>query len=249
MTEKIKRENESADDLGGGLFVYQPLRGFRFGIDAVLLSHFPRPRKRENVLDLCTGSGVIPILMSRLAEDARYAGLEIDPEAAKRAERSVRDNGLAERITIYTGDAKEASRLLARDSFTLVTCNPPYMPAGSGIVDPSDPAAAARHELSVTAEDIIREAAKLLKNTGRLCMVHRPFRLAELLGTMQSYGLAPKRLRMVHPHAGGDANLILIEAVKGGKAYMTVEPPLIVYDAAGQYTEEIRSIYGGEENV
>ena len=251
-SEALLREGERLDDLMNGRFVIQDPALFGFGIDAVLLAHFPQLRKRDRVMDLCTGSGVIPLIMSadpvadagKSEERPHFTGLEIQPCMASLAERSVAFNGLSDRIDIVRGDVRCVRGPFGAMTFSLVTCNPPYMPAGHGLENGTDPVAAARHEILMNLEDAVSAASFLLKNTGRFAMVHRPQRIPEIFETMRKYHLEPKRMRMVHPYEGKDANLVLLEAVKCGKPYLTVEPPLVVYRAPGVYTDEILNLYG-----
>jgi len=160
------------------------------------------------------------------------------------ARRSVAYNHLEDSVTIETGDIKEASALFGKASFSVVTCNPPYMTGNHGLTNPHLPKAIARHEVLCTLEDVIRESAQVLKPKGRFYMVHRPFRLAEIMGTMMKYNLEPKRMQLVYPFVDKEPNMVLIEGLLGGKSRITVEKPLIVYEKPGVYTREIREIYG-----
>ena len=175
--------------------------------------------------------------------DQRIIGLEIQEEMADMARRSVALNDLEQEIRIVTGDLKRASELLGRGCFDVVTSNPPYKKHGGGISNPDLSKAVSRHEILCTFEDVAREAAALLKNGGRFYLVHRPERLAELIGTMKEYRLEPKRLRMVHSFADSEAVMVLMEAVRGGRSFLKVERPVIIYREKGIYTEEIRKIY------
>lgn len=237
--------NERLDDLQcNGYFIIQDPKRFCFGIDAVLLSGFARAKRGERVLDLGTGTGIIPILMAAKTGAAHLTGLEIQPDSADMAMRSVRYNGLEERIDIVEGDIKTASDQFGRDSFEVVTTNPPYMIEQHGIKNPDDALTIARHEVCCNMEDIIRESSRLLKQNGRFYMVHRPFRLAEIFSLMVQYKIEPKRMRLVHPYVDKEPNMVLIEGYKGGKSRLTVEKPLIVYKDVNVYTDEIYKIYG-----
>ena len=239
------KENERLDELQrNGYFIIQNPEKFCFGMDAVLLSGFAKAKKGDVVLDMGTGTGIIPILMEAKTEAAHLTGLEIQPESADMARRSVAINGLSEKIAIVDGDIKEAGNIFAPASFDVITCNPPYMIAQHGIANPDGPKAIARHEVLCTLDDVARNAAKLLKSGGHFYMVHRPFRLAEIITTLVSYKLEPKRMQLVYPYVDKEPNMVLIEATKGGKSRMTVEKPLIVYDAPGVYNREIYDIYG-----
>ncbi len=244
MTIELK-EGERLDDLQrNGYRIIQREGKFRFGMDAVLLSGFVQVKPRETVLDLGTGTGIIPILLEAKTQGRHFTGLEIFPASVDMARRSVALNGLEERIAIVQGDIKEAGSLFAPASFDVITSNPPYMTGQHGLTNPDLEKAAARHELLCTLEDVVRAAAKLVRTGGRFYMVHRPFRLAEIIRTLSQYKMEPKRMRMVHPFADREPNMVLIESVRGGRPRMTVERPLIVFEEPGKYTAEIQNLYG-----
>ncbi len=236
---------ERIDDLQrNGLKIIQDTGRFCFGMDAVLLSGFAKAKPGEKVLDMGTGTGILPLLMSAKTDAEHFFALEIQPESADMARRSVAMNSLEEKIDIVTGDLKEASRIFGRASFDVVTVNPPYMTAGHGEMNPGDAKAIARHEILCTLEDVVREAAAVLKTNGRLYMVHKPFRLAEIIAVMQKYKLEPKGLRVVYPYADKEPNMVLVAAVKGGRSGIKIEAPLIIYEEKDVYTEEIKRDYG-----
>lgn len=244
MTIKLKPE-ERLDDLQvNGYEIIQHPGKFCFGMDAVLLSNFARVKKGEKVLDLGTGTGIIPILLTAKTEGERFVGLEIQEESADMARRSVAYNHLEEKVEIVTGDIKEAVVIFGAASFDVITTNPPYMIGQHGIANPSDSKAIARHEVLCTLDDIMRESARMLKPRGRFYMVHRPFRLAEILSKMIEVGIEPKRMRMVHPFIEKEPNMVLIEGMRGGNSRMTVERPLIVYKEVGIYSDELLGEYG-----
>ena len=244
MTVKLK-EMERLDELQrNGYQIIQNPEKFCFGMDAVLLSGFVHTKKGDILLDMGTGTGIIPILLEAKTECTHLTGLEIQEESADMARRSVALNGLSEKITIVTGDIKEADNIFPSASFDCITCNPPYMIGNHGIANPDAPKAIARHEILCTLEDVIRQAAKLLRPGGHFFMVHRPFRLAEIMTTMSKYKLEPKRMRLVYPFADKEPNMVLLEAVRDGRPRMTVEKPLLVYEKPGEYTEEIKELYG-----
>lgn len=237
--------DERLDDLQrNGYKIIQNPNKFCFGMDAVLLSGFAHVKKGEKVLDLGTGTGIIPILLEAKTESSHLTGLEIQEESADMARRSVAYNKLEDKISIVTGDIKEASQIFGSASFDVVTSNPPYMNDLHGLKNPELPKAIARHEVLCRLDDVVREAAKCLKVNGRFYMVHRPFRLVEIFETMRRYKLEPKRMKMVHPFIDKEPNMVLIEAVKGGKSMIKIEKPLIVYDEPGKYNREIYDIYG-----
>jgi tRNA1Val (adenine37-N6)-methyltransferase len=213
-------------------------------MDAVLLSGFARVKRRETVLDLGTGTGIIPILLEAKTEGEHFTGLEIQPESADMAKRSVRYNHLEEKISIEIGNIKDASSQFGASSFDVVTTNPPYMTGQHGLTNPNEAKAIARHEILCTLEDIMRESAKVLKPQGRFYMVHRPFRLAEILALMRQYHIEPKRMQLVYPYVDKEPNMVLIEGLRGGNPHVSVEKPLIVYKKPGVYTDEIYDIYG-----
>jgi len=239
------KPGERLDDLQRNqLVLIQNPEQFCFGMDAVLLAGFATARHGSRVLDMGTGTGVIPILMSARTEAARLTGLEIQMESAQMAARSVLLNQLQGRVDIVQGDLREASRLFGSSIFDVVTCNPPYMPKARGLENPEGPKAIARHEILCTFQDVAREAAKVLKPGGKFFLVHRPFRLAEIMGTLTAHRLEPKRLRFVHPFVDREPNMVLLEACLGGNPRVSVERPLIIYREPGVYTREICDKYG-----
>lgn len=239
------KTGERIDELHrNGYRIIQKEQGFCFGMDAVLLSGFASVKPGESALDLGTGTGIIPILLEAKTEGKHFTGLEIQEEFADMAGRSVRLNGLESKIDIVLGDIKEAGRIFGGASFDVVTTNPPYMNDSHGLKNPDLPKAIARHEVLCTLEDVVREGARVLRPGGRFYMVHRPRRLIEILSALTSHKLEPKRMKFVHPFADKEANMVLIEAVRGGGPLMKVEKPLIVYKEQGVYTDEIYDIYG-----
>ncbi|PNV60355.1 SAM-dependent methyltransferase [Clostridium sp. chh4-2] len=244
MTINLK-DNERFDDLQrNGYKIIQKKDGFCFGMDAVLLSGFAAVKEGERVLDLGTGTGIIPILLEAKTKAGHLTGLEIQEEVADMAARSVKYNHLEEKISIVQGDIKEAGQLFGLASFDVVTSNPPYMNDAHGLKNPDLPKAISRHEVLCTLDDVVREASRLLRPGGRFYMVHRPHRLIEIITALTSYKLEPKRMKLVHPFVDKEANMVLIEAVRGGKSMIKVEAPIIVYKEPGVYTDEIYSIYG-----
>ncbi len=235
------KENERIDDLHrNGYLLIQNTKMFCFGIDAVLLSGFAQVKKGENVIDLGTGTGVIPILLEAKTKGNHFTGLEIQKESAEMAKRSVLLNGLQNKISIDQGDIKQALSIYGKSVFDVVTSNPPYMNYGGGLKNDFTPKAIARHEVLCNLEDIIYNASKLLKTGGRFYMVHKPHRLADIIVTMRCNHLEPKRIRFVHSYENKEPSLILIE---GARNMIKVESPLIIYQKDGSYTEEIHKIY------
>lgn len=241
----LLKENERIDDLErNNLKIIQDTKRFCFGMDAVLLTGFTTLKAGDKVLDMGTGTGIIPILLSAKTDASHFTALEIQPDSADMARRSVELNGLSDKISIVEGDIKEAAGIFPKAGFDAITCNPPYMIGEHGIANPSSALSIARHEVMCTFEDVTSNAAALLKPGGKFFLVHRPFRLAEIIVTLTKYKLEPKRMQLVYPFADKEPNMVLIEAVRGGKSRMTVEKPLIVYKEPGVYTDEIYDIYG-----
>ena len=239
------KDGERLDDLQrNGYRIIQDPEKFCFGMDAVLLSGFASAPEGGRVLDLGTGTGIIPILMAAKTPATELIGLEIQEESADMAQRSVILNDLQSKIKIVQGDIKEAGQLFDAASFDVVTSNPPYMIGGHGLKNPDGPKAIARHEVLCDLEDVIKAAARLLKSGGKFYMVHRPFRLAEIMVLMHDYRIEPKRMQLVYPYADKEPNMVLIEGARGGRSRLTVEKPLIIYEAPGKYTPEIYDIYG-----
>lgn len=246
--KEFNQEDERIDDLNIKDYkIIQNKKQFCFGMDAVLLSSFTKVKEHEKVLDLGTGSGVIPILLSAKTKGRNFTGLEVQEYNVDMAKRSLSINNLNNEIDIILGDIKEASQIFGLASFDVVTSNPPYMTVDHGLVNPDKNKAIARHEILCTLEDLIRETSKVLKPNGRFYMVHRPFRLVEILNTLSYFKLEAKRMRMVHPYIDSEPNMVLIECVKGAKSRIKVEAPLIVYKEKNKYTKEIYDIYGSEE--
>lgn len=241
MSDFLKT-GERLDDLNiKGLHLIQNPKGFCFGLDAVLLVHFAQAKAGESILDLGTGTGIIPILMSAYYPETCYQALEIQAEYVEMARRSVEYNQLQERIAICQGDLRELEKLFIPATFDRITINPPYMNAG--LVPAQRDKAIARHEICCDLETIIAKAVRVLKPQGSFCMVHRPNRLPEVITTLKQYGLEPKRLRLVQPKIGEEPNLFLIEAIRGAKAYLRMEPTLVIYQENGSYMPEISEIY------
>ena len=239
--------SERLDDLQrNGYVLIQDPSLFCFGMDAVLLADFARAGKKDHVLDLCTGNGVIPLLMAARGKGGMYTGIELQEKSADLAGRNARVNDTENIFKVIQGDICNTRELLkenARPPADVVTCNPPYMAGGDGLVNPEDEKALARHEISCTFADIAGQAAGALKDGGHFFLVHRPRRIVEIIRELEGNALEPKRMRFVHSFAGKEATMVLIDAVKKGGAQMIVEPPLVIYDAVGEYTREVREMY------
>lgn len=241
---------ERIDDLQtkNNLRLIQNPDWFCFGVDAVLLADFAAKtiKTGAKVLDLCTGNGIVPLLLTEKTAASHITGLEIQECVAEMARRSVLLNNIEEKVYIETGDLKNAIDIFGAESFDNITCNPPYKERHGGLKNATDVVTVARHEIFCNLEDIISVSAKCLKPYGKLCMIHRPERLADIICLMRKYRLEPKRMRFVHPSPSKTANMILIEGAKYGNPKLFLEPPLYVYDNEGKYTQEIDEIYGRE---
>ncbi len=237
-------EYERVDDLHrNGYYIIQNPKRFCFGIDSVILSGFVEVKKNEIVLDIGTGTGIIPILLEAKTEGIHFTGLEIQSESVEMARRSVLINSLEKKITIDEGDIKDFLNIYKPSSFDVITSNPPYMNDGGGIKNEYSPKAIARHEILCSLEDVIYAASKLLKFHGRFYMVHRPYRLVDIITTLRNHKLEPKKIRFVHSNISREPSILLIEAVRDGRPMIKVLPPLIIYDEKGEYTKEIYDIY------
>ena len=246
MGELLREEcGERLDDLQcNGLYLIQDPDKFCFGIDAVLLSNFVKVKKNGHVVDLCTGSGIVPILLSAKTGAKKITGIEIQSDIADMAMRSVSYNKLDEKIDIINDDISNALKYINNCSVDSVCVNPPYMKDTTAIKNPDLPMAIARHELLTDLDTVINIASKLLKESGKFFMVHRPSRLSEIFASMRQNRIEPKRLRFIHPYIESKANLVLIEGAKGSGVWMDVEPPLVVYKDKNVYTDEVLKIYG-----
>lgn len=245
MTMIDLKENERIDDLQRcGLKIIQNKDMFCFGIDAVLLSSYATVNEGDKVLDLCSGNGIIPILLCGKTGASSITGLEIQKDCCELAERSIRMNGIEDKVNMICDDLKNIKECIKPSTFDVVTCNPPYMIDNHGIKNPDSYRAIARHEILCNFEDIVAAARYALKPGGRFVLIHRPFRLVELIDTMTRYNLEPKRMKMVHPYIDKEPNMVLIESTLGGKRRLTVDKPLVVYESESRYTQEIYDVYG-----
>ena len=237
---------ERVDDLlTHNLKIIQSKEVFSFSMDAVLLAHFPTIPSRGKIIDLCSGNGVIPLLMSVKTKATIY-GVELQERLADMANRSVKMNQLEEQIKIQNMDLKEAPQHLGRNQFDLVTVNPPYLPIIGQDKNENEHIAIARHEIYTNLEEVIQTSSQLLKVEGRLAMVHRPSRLVDIITGLRNAQLEPKKIRFIHPHHHKEANMVLIEAKKQGGKELHVLPPLVVYKVNGEYQEEVYKIYYGD---
>lgn len=238
-------KDESIDDLQlNGLQLIQKEQGFRFGVDAVLLSHFANVKKKHRVIDLCTGTGIVSFLVYGKYKPQEVIGLEIQDDMVEMANRSSKLNDTSDIVKFVQGDLKNKALLDSLGRFDVVTVNPPYKLNNAGILNPNDKLAIARHEIMCNLEDVIVSARRLLKDNGRMFIVHRPERLADIFGLMRKYKIEPKRVRLVQPNTKKAPNIVLVEGQRDGGAFLKWEETLYVYDDNGNYSEEINRIYG-----
>ncbi|ADL49895.1 tRNA1(Val) (adenine(37)-N6)-methyltransferase [Clostridium cellulovorans] len=239
------KADETLDDLQlKDIQVIQKKDAFRFGVDAVLLANFANVKRSHRVIDLCTGTGIIPFILAGKTESNSIVGIEIQDEFVEMADRTVEYNKLQERVSFHCRDLKDLAFLKTLGLVDVVTVNPPYKLQNSGLINPNDKNAIARHEILCTLEDVIIASKAVLKDNGRLYMVHRPDRLADIFCLMRKHNIEPKRVRMVHPSVGKAPNIVLVEGQKFGGAFLKWDTPLYVHEEDGSYTREIDEIYG-----
>ena len=250
MERNIKiLDDEAIEDLQlNGLRLIQKNKNFRFGIDAVLLSDFANVKSKHTVIDLCTGTGIVPMLLFGKYNPKKIIGVEIQDEMVDMANRSVKLNNLGDRVSIINRDLKDVDYLKTIEKVDVVTVNPPYKLNNSGIINPSDKLAIARHEIMCNLEDVIIASRILLKDNGRIFMVHRPERLADIITIMRKYKIEPKRIKMVQPNVNKAPNIVLVEGQRDGGKFLKWEKPIYVYDELGNFSDEIGKIYGRGEN-
>jgi tRNA1(Val) A37 N6-methylase TrmN6 len=238
--------SERIDDLlTHNLRIIQSDEVFAFSLDAVLLARFCYVPPRGRIIDLCSGNGVIPLLLTTRT-DAHIRAVEIQPRLADMAARSVQLNRLEGRIDVLRGDLRDLPRDIGFGGYDVVTVNPPYLPVPAGDQNVNEHFAAARHEVHATLEDVVRASARLAKSGGRVAMVHRPHRLVDICTLMRQYRIEPKRVRFVHPRAGDEANMVLVEGLRDGKPELRTLPPLIVYKNTKEYTDELMEVFCGK---
>jgi len=242
MKPPVLKDGERLDDLQlAGLHIIQKIEGFRFGIDAVLLSNYVKVGKNARIADLGTGTGIIPLLLSAKTNASKIIGIEIQKEMAEMAARSVEYNNLQDKIEIVEGDFLKATEMFGYNSFDAIVTNPPYTKTGSGLLNPADLKAVSRHEIHCTLEQLLSVSSKLLKGNGRFFMVHKPERLVDIFYYMRSNAIEPKSIKLVHPSAGKPANLVLVYGLKNGNPQVTVEEPLYLYqdDGTGHLKQQV----------
>lgn len=245
--EELVRDDETLDDLQlKGIYVIQKKNAFRFGVDAVLLANFAKVKNGTRVVDLCSGTGIVPFILAGKTGAASITGIEIQDIMVDMAKRTVEYNGLANKINFVCGDLKNLELLKGFEKADVVTVNPPYKLCNSGIINPDDRNAIARHEICCRLEDVIIASKAVLKHNGRLYMIHRPERIADIMCLMRKYKIEPKLVRMIQPNSKKAPNMVLVEGQNNGGAFLKWEAPLLIYDENGHYSDELNRIYGRE---
>ncbi|MGO5065748.1 tRNA1(Val) (adenine(37)-N6)-methyltransferase [Clostridium sporogenes] len=245
--DRIIKEDETLDDLQiKGIHVIQKKHAFRFGIDAVLLANFPTVKNGAKIVDLCSGTGIIPFILAGKTNASNITGIEIQKEISDMAKRSVEYNRLQEKVKFIEGDLKDIKLLKDIEKVDIVTVNPPYKTQGTGIVNINDKNAISRHEICCTLDDVVKAAKILLKDKGKLYMIHRPDRIADIMNVMRKYFIEPKLIRTIHPSADKAPSMILIEGQKNGGKFLKWDKPLYIYNENNKYTDGIKKIYGME---
>ena len=239
------KENERIDDLEfKGLKIIQNKNGFCFGIDSVILSDFAKNVKpNSNIMDLGTGTGILPILLSAKTEAKKIWGIEIQEDVANMAKRSVLLNKLEEKIEIINENILNLESKFEKNSIDVIVTNPPYKKKGTGVINEKESKLIARHEITASLEDFIEISSKLLKDKGEIFMVHRPERLVDILYLMRNKKIEPKNIRFVYANKESEPKLILVRGVKNAKEFLKVEKNLYIYNEDGNYSEEILKIY------
>ncbi|MCD3195488.1 tRNA1(Val) (adenine(37)-N6)-methyltransferase [Clostridium botulinum C] len=241
----LVKSGETLDDLQlNGIHVIQKKDGFRFGIDAVLLANFAKVKNGDRVVDLCSGTGIVPFIIAGKTKASNITGIEIQRDMTEMANRSTKFNKLQDKIEFICEDLTNINNIKKISKADVVTVNPPYKLCNSGIVNPNDKMAIARHEICCNLEDVIIACRTLLKDNKRMYMVHRPDRLADIITLMRKNKIEPKRIQMVHPNTKKPPNIVLIEGQRDGGAFLKWEPPIYVYNDEGGYSDQIQVIYG-----
>jgi len=244
MKKSLGSEPEETFDtlFEGRLKIRQKKEGYRFSIDALLLSHFAEPRPKDRVIDLGTGCGVIPLILIFKRKAETVIGVEVQPSLADLARQNVSLNRFSSKIEIWEKNFKELVKQRDRGTFDLVLSNPPYRKVGSGRVNPLEEKALARHEILATLEDLLRTGHHLLKNKGRLCLIYPATRTADVFQLLRHFHLEPKRVQFVHSHPQDEASLLMVDALKEGKTQIKVLPPFVLYKPGGQYTPQAEDL-------
>jgi tRNA1Val (adenine37-N6)-methyltransferase len=240
----LRREGETVDELlGGRIKIFQKEKGYRFSLDVLLISHFVHLKKGDHIVDLGTGSGVLAMIMAGRRECGKVIGVDIQEEFVDMAKRSVEFNNLQEKVDIRLGDIRNIETLFDENSFDVSIFNPPYRKLKSGRINPNHQKSIARHEIRGTLHDFLSAAAYVLKKSGRAYIIYPATRMVELLSSMRTAGIEPKRMRVVHSHCDSSGEFVLVEGKKGGREELDVLPPLFVYANASEYTEAMTGIF------
>lgn len=237
--------NERIDDLEfKNLKIIQNKDGFCFGIDSVLLSDFAKNIKKDSmVLDLGTGTGIIPILLCGKTKLKKVTGIELQEEVAKMTKKSIKLNNLEDKFNVINENILNLNKIYENQTFDVIVSNPPYKKKDTGITNENEKKIISRHEISASLEDFIKISKDLLKDKGEFYMVHRPERLVDIFELMRKYKIEPKILKMVYSYKNKEPKLILIKGVKNAKPFLKVESNLYIYEDTGKYTKEILKIY------
>ena len=243
------KENERIDDLEfENLKIIQNIEGFCFGIDSVLLSDFAKKIKSDSkVLDIGTGTGIIPILLSKKSRAKKFYAVEVQEEVADMAKRSIKINKLEDKIEIINDNIKNINNYIENNTIDAIVTNPPYKKISTGITNENEKKLISRHEVKCNLEDIIKISYKLLKSKGEFYMIHRPDRLVEIISIMRNYKIEPKIIRFIYSDKNKESKMVLVKGVKDANEYIIVEKPLIIYNEKGEYTDEILEIYNKKE--
>jgi len=240
------REDEKLDELfDGRIRIIQKKAGYRFSLDAILLAHFASRIPAASIIDLGTGSGVVPLILARKSASAKITGVEVQPGLADMARRTIELNGLGGRVTIERGDIRELAAVFPSSSFDLVVCNPPYYPLDNGRINPHQEKAIARHEIKATVQDVIRVSQYLAADSGSVLIIFPAKRLIQLLSAFKAAGLRPRCLRIIYSQLSGEAKLVLVEGCRGGNPELEIAGPFSIYGADGEYSAEMKTIYEG----
>jgi len=249
MTGKIKNslaapaDEELCELFDGRLNLFQKRQGYRFSVDSILLGDFIRERAAGRVIDLGTGSGILAVLLSRIAAVREIVGIEVQEDLAALAQKNISHNACGDRVTIIRADIRELKETFPAASFDAVISNPPFYPIKSGLLNEDSGKAVSRHELHGTLADFLRVSAYLLKRAGAFLTIYPCSRIGDLIEEMRTVKLEPKTLRFIHPNIEEPANLLLVEGIKGGGKEARVLPPLVLFDADGTYSREAREIF------
>jgi tRNA1Val (adenine37-N6)-methyltransferase len=240
----MSSQDETLDHLlSGTIKIFQKKKGYRFSIDSILLADFIHLKEGQRVVDLGTGSGIIPLILATKVKTTEIWGVEIQGELAEIAKRNIEINHLHGRVHILKGDARNLARQMESEGFDIVLTNPPYRKIRSGRLNPERQKAIARHEITGSLADMAKIAFRLLRPKASFYVVYPAVRIADLITRIRESHLEPKRLRLVYPNVRKAAQLILVEAIKGASPGLEIHPPLFIHDLDGRYTEELRSIY------